>query len=365
MATTSRAPNRGLSFLAMGHERLDALWQAIFSQACPDAIRQRFSRMLSPWGARPMRHKPAWPSDIGDDHSPFEFSLVVGAAAPELRVLVEAQGEQPTAASTCQAALDLSDALQRDGADLARLRAVQEIFLQDAPGSKFSLWHAASLAPDKPHYKAYLNPRLHDAASSFEVAESALRRLALDAVVPALHAARFSPHDDVRYFALDLHRTTKSRVKVYLYQPGATTAHFERLAAMAPQVRRGQATELCELLTGGFGPYTAHPLCSYLSFVEGSPEPYEVTIQVPIRFYCRDDLVARARICALFDACGLDSAPYQNALDAMARRPLSRNAGLNTYVSLRLGESSPRIGVYLAIEAYSVEPRRSSGIRRT
>lgn len=349
----------------MGHARLDALWHAIFGQACPDSIRQRFSRMLSPWGARPVQRKPAWPSDIGDDHSPFEFSLVVGASAPELRVLVEAQGEQPTAASTRQAALDLSDALQRDGADLSRLRAVQEIFLQDAPDAKFSLWHAASLAPDKPHYKAYLNPRLRDAASSFEVAESALRRLALHAAVPALHAARFSPHDDVRYFALDLQSASKSRVKVYLYQPGATNAHFERLARMAPRVRPGQATELCELLTGELGPYAAHPLCTYLSFVEGSSEPYEVTIQVPIRFYCRDDLVARARVCALFEACGLDSTPYQQALHAIARRPLSRGAGLCTYVSLRLGASSPRICVYLAVEAYSVEPRHSSGVRHT
>ncbi|RYZ58274.1 MAG: tryptophan dimethylallyltransferase, partial [Proteobacteria bacterium] len=220
------------------------------------------------------------------------------------------------------------------------------------------------LVPSAPHYKAYLNPRVGEPGSSFALASESLARLGLQAAVPTLHSARQSPDDDVRYFGIDLKRTEKSRVKVYLYQPGATTAYYERLAGMAPRYRAGEATALCRALTGFDGPYTRHPLCTYLSFVEGSDRPYEVTIQVPIRFYCPDDQIARSRVLAFLESRRLDPQPYDDALYALARRPLSRGSGLQTYVSLRLGEATPRVAVYLAVEAYAVDERRASGVRR-
>lgn len=360
-AARSREPVQ--SFLQFGNARLANLWRALREESCPAEVHERFSMMLAPWGNRLIPRRPGWRSDIGDDHSPFEFSVVFARdTPPQLRLLVEAQGDTPTYAATLQASLRLTEQLERRGADLSRLRQVQPLFLEPEADrdTTFSLWHAASLEPEEPHYKAYFNPRTSVARDSFELVACAMDRLGMPYAREVLVRARRGNADEVRFFSLDLQADEQARAKVYLYQPGATTSHFERLAKLAPSYRAGEATRLCQTLLGSEGPYVAHPLCTYLSFVEGHERPYEVTMQLPLRFYCDNDEVAKARTISLFDALGLDAEPLARAIDALAARPLDRASGILTHVSLRLGEEQPRVAVYLAVELFARTPTISS-----
>jgi DMATS type aromatic prenyltransferase len=361
------------TYFEIATSRLDRLWHAVYGRACPPAARARFETMMLPWGAARIPSRPSWPSDIGDDHSPYEFSIAFAPnEAPVVRFLVEAQGSEPTLASTRDAALDLTHRLAEHGVDLARFERVRELFLPPVPDARFALWHAARLS-GKPEVKAYFNPQIAGKERSFELVEWAMRALGFESAWPSLveAAQRRTVDDEIRYFALDLAGGEAARVKVYLYQRGVTAEHLERMAALRPGYMSGDLTEFCRAMTGTTGPYDAFPLCTYLSFVEGDPIPTEVAVQIPVRFYVDNDATARTRIMDYMRARGVSADLYDKALTALAPRELGKAAGLNTYVSLRAGTS--RLTVYIATELFStplhakassmvssVPPRRSS-----
>lgn len=332
--------------------RLERLWRALYDEPVPATARERFDTMLLPWGAAMVPAAPRWPSDIGDDHSPYEFSIALAPGeAPSIRFLVEAQGTEPTLASTRDAALDLTARLAAQGADLTRFERIRDLFLPPVPTARFALWHATRLS-GKPEVKAYFNPQIAGKERSFELVETAMRALGMESAWPAaLEAAqRRTEDDEIRYFAVDLAAGEAARAKVYFYQRGVTTEHLERMAAIQPGYAHGQMTEFCRAMTGSTGPYTEFPLCTYLSFVAGSAAPAEVAVQIPIRFYVPDDNVARARISGWMRERGLAHETYERALSALAPRELAAGAGLNTYASLRMGTN--RLTVYLATELF-------------
>ncbi len=332
--------------------RLERLWRALFGEPVPASARARFDTMVLPWGASIIPAAPPWPSDIGDDHSPYEFSIALAPnEAPSVRFLVEAQGAEPTLASTRDSALDLTRRLTAHGADLTRFEQVRDLFLPPVPAARFALWHAARLT-GQPEVKAYFNPQIAGKERSFEIVETAMRTLGLGSAWPAVLGAtqRQTADDEIRYFALDLVGGEAARAKVYFYQRGVTAEHLERMAAIQPGYERGQMTEFCRAMTGSTGPYTEFPLCTYLSFVSGIPAPTEVAVQIPIRYYAANDAVARDRIVGWMRARGLAPATYERALSALAPRELTAGAGLNTYASLRMG--TDRLTVYLATELF-------------
>lgn len=345
--------------------RLDRLWHAIYGEACPPEARARLNTMVLPWGAAQIPGKPSWPSDIGDDHSPYEFSIAFAPnEAPVVRFLVEAQGSEPTLDSTRDAALDLTQRLTKHGVDLARFERVRELFLPPVPNARFALWHAARLSSGKPEVKAYFNPQIAGKERSFELVESAMRTLGFESAWPSLVEAvqRRSADDEIRYFALDLVGGEAARVKVYFYQRGVTAEHLERMAAIRPGHVNGDLTEFCRTMTGTTGPYNSFPLCTYLSFVEGDPTPTEVAVQIPVRFYVDSDTRARTRVMHYMQSRGVSADLYDEALMALAPRELGKGAGLNTYVSLRAGTS--RLTVYIATELFGT-PLHTNGAARS
>lgn len=346
------------TFVELATRRLDRIWRAVYDAPCPPEARARMLRMLAPWGQRPIPARNEWPSDIGDDHSPFEFSLALEPDAPELRFLVEAQGAEPTFRSTRDAALELNRSLREDGADLSRFHRVEDVLLPDVEHARFSLWHAGRLA-STPQYKAYFNPQILGVERSWGLVDEAMQRLDLgDAWRSAVQAARQRPTDEVRYFALDLSADERARAKVYFYQRGIEAADLERIASTLPRYRKGDATAFCRAITGSSGPYTRVPLCTYLSFVGGEAIPQEMTIQIPIRFYAADDAAARDSVRAYLRDRGMRPDLYDRAVAAAAERDLAAGSGIQSYVSLRLdGADEPRLVVYLAVEAFSVAPR--------
>jgi DMATS type aromatic prenyltransferase len=346
------------TYASLGLARLSALWRALARSECPGDVKDLFTAMLAPWGDSRLPAAPAWPSDITDDHTPFEFSVAFSQAKPELRILVEAQGASPTLASTMAAGIELNRALAARGANFERFRAVEDLFLPRDPVGRFALWHAAALVPgEAPSFRVYLNPQVQGVERSYALVEEALVRLGLKDAFPALAAGarRSPPHDELRYFSLDLSADARARVKIYVYHHDATVDDLERAYSVAGNHAPGAVAELCEAIAGTRDRLLTPPGTCF-AFVQGDEAP-TATLHLPIRFYTENDGEARARIRDYFVRKEIPVEPYDQVLEAAAHRPLEAGSGLQTYASLRLGRA-PRVTVYLAPEAFRTAPPR-------
>src|SRR5262245_31724061 len=86
------------SFIDQGRSRLRGLCTATGLTAQTEKILESFTRLLAPWGHGPVEREPLWRSDVGDDHTPYEFSVAFGEET-ELRLLVEPLGGPPSLTS--------------------------------------------------------------------------------------------------------------------------------------------------------------------------------------------------------------------------------------------------------------------------
>jgi DMATS type aromatic prenyltransferase len=335
-----------MTFTEAALRRLEGLWRALYGEPCPERPRALAKKMLAPWGDSPIPAKPAWRSDIGDDHSPFEYSVAF-AKVPELRLLVEGQGDDLRAAG-----LRVEETLGQEGAHLGRARLLRDLFLtQDVRAPLFYLWHTATMR-EPLKVKCYFNPSVRGADHARSLVQAAMERLGMPEAWRGFAAAQAALDTRAVFlFCLDLDDGPAARVKLYAQPEGATAADLARVAG-APEV-----ADFCRAITGSDGPYhysqTVTRLPSlYFSYTRNQEQPSDVTVQVPIRHYVRDDRAARDRICAYFKSRGLDAAPYERALDAVAGRPLEKGRGLNAWVSLRAG--TDLVTVYFAAELYRV-----------
>jgi DMATS type aromatic prenyltransferase len=355
-----------LSFADFGADRLSRLCHAVGSKEQARDAAGVFRQMLAPWGERAVGAQPRWPSDIVDDHTPFELSISLGGSRPEVRVLVEAQGETPTLRAQQQAGRALSARLERDfGADLGRLRRVEDLFLPADPRGDFALWHAASFRGGRPiDSKVYLNLQARGRPLAPALAEEALVRLGMSRAWPSfarIAASRGFDADELLYFSLDLSARPDARVKIYVRHHRATARELEAALALAPQYEPGHAARMIHALGGGEGPFTARALVTCFSYVEGDLErPSEATLYFPIGGYVAHDLEATARISLYLKEIGVSTSAYEAAIEAVAWRPLDRGVGLQSYVSLRHEQGQPRLTMYFGPEAYSTQPPRTA-----
>jgi DMATS type aromatic prenyltransferase len=325
-----------------------------------------FRSLIEPWGDRlVLGDPPAWPSDIVDDHTPFEFSVTVGGRRSEARMLIEAQGERPTLLCQQAAGRALSQRLEREhGADLTRLRLVEDLFLPPDPQGIFAVWHAVSFRSDgELDLKVYLNLQAQGRARAPELAAEALDRLGFPgAMDPLLRGAarRGLDRDELLYFSLDLTPHPEARVKLYFRHHQATAGELEQALALSPNHAPGDVTRMCRALGGGDGPFATRAPVSCFSYVEGAGEqPTSATMYFPITGYVSDDREAKSRISAYLAGLGAPAAAYEAAVDAFTPRPLEDGVGMQSYVSLRQESGVPRLTVYLGPEAYSTRPPRS------
>src|SRR5262245_4452152 len=70
-----------------------------------------FGDLLGTSATRRVGDAPAYASDVVDDHTPFELSLAVGGAAPQLRLLVETVSGDSSLAARWAAARTLGERL--------------------------------------------------------------------------------------------------------------------------------------------------------------------------------------------------------------------------------------------------------------
>jgi hypothetical protein len=309
---------------------------------------------------------PAWESQISDDHTPVEYSLSFDKGRlPRIRFLIEPSGRRPDLRANMQAGLQVLELLaDRYQFSLDRLCMLQDLFFPRRPQGPFGLWLAAELGRSgTPRFKVYLNPSVHGPDRAWQVVGEALARLGFgDAFLSLLrYGVRRNRQVDRSYiFSLDLGSPWgRPRVKVYIRHEGFSGAEAALAAGAVPGVSPESIAQFCGLV-GGPGPFTARPLISCYSFVEGDRErPSAYTLHVPIRDYVLHDADARNRASAALDCYGFDASLLGRALAGVSRRPLTAGVGLISYVALVCNPRPRRMTVYISSEAYKAAPPRS------
>jgi DMATS type aromatic prenyltransferase len=321
--------------------------------------------LMRPWGARKIPKVAPYPSSIGDDHSPYEYSVAYGARYTELRILLEAQAAEPDLLSNHMEALRVNERLRTQwGASLSRFEQIADLFMpaSDAAAHGFSLWHAACLSPTGlPDFKVYLNPQLHGREAADDVIDEVIGRLGLVGAKEALAHLRFRgrEQDELKYLSLDLSDKARARVKIYVCHHDAQPEQLERAFTVAPSHRAGDAANFCAAMAPQTARFDRKPISSCLAFVAGDPEPYTVTMHLPIAHYAESDAHARRRIASFMTVHGMDELLHTRVLRSLARTPLETSSGIQSYASYRRQDDSMRLTVYLSPELY-----RHSGSRQ-
>jgi DMATS type aromatic prenyltransferase len=342
----------------IARSQLRGLAQALGVSRDADRHEEVRARLFDGWGDAEVPQKPVYLSAIGDDHSPFEYSIALGPDASELRLLFEAQGTEPSLSANRSAALAFNQRLAPYGATFERFDRIRDLFMPDAPEGAFTLWHAVTFGSGQPEFKIYLNPFARGPMHAWGIVTEALTRLGLGDAVKTLKMAanRGGVLDQPNYFSLDLSRASTARVKVYLRHPDATAAELERTFSHAVRHRVGDVTEFCNAMIGQVGPFSSKPATSCFSFVEGSSRPVAATLHLPVAHYIDNDASIRRRVMAYLEAHQLSAETYDRALAAMASHSLDQTRGLQSYASYRREPTGIRLTAYLSPELFR-QPR--------
>lgn len=346
------APPPPGTYLDRCQHGLAALSQALLRPQETNAYTELAAFLFESWGEHEVPRQAPYPSNIGDDHSPFEYSLAFDPEGVELRLLFESQSEPATPAANQAAALELSRRIARRYAlDFRRFDLIQDLFLTSSPSADFSLWHAVCLNPGKPPaFKIYLNPQVRGADAATSVMEEALGRLGFGAktIAATRQAIKRPGLDALGYFSLDLADGPDARVKVYVAHPLIDAAELDTIFELCPAHRPGDVIDFCEAISGSRATFARKPLMSCMSFVSGSELPKAMTLHLPIAHYVDTDAIAAERSEAFLRGAGLDHAAYRRSMSTIASRPLHETLGVQSYASYRREKGGLRFTAYLS-----------------
>jgi len=311
--------------------------------------------MMEGWGEREVPPLAPYPSRIGDDHSPYEYSVQFAKDAVELRMLCEAQAPAPSLYGNQTAGMALNRRLaQLYAVDLSRFDCLQDLFCPEDPQGPFSIWHAACFdRAGRPDFKIYLNPRVHCGTSGEELVTEGVARLGLPPSVLSLIQRVVDRGGVPNYFSLDLAARLGSRVKVYFSHEDVTVDQLEAIFSFAPSNRAGDVTRFCREILGGVPSLRRKPICYCFSFVTGVDGPLAVTFHLPVAHYLENDAEITGRVAAFMAGEGLPVDAYRRAVSAMSRRDLAQAVGLQSYFSFRREAMGLKVTAYLSPELFS------------
>lgn len=343
---------------------LRALTTALFhADDDADSLSDLVEEMFGDWGSLTIPPHPPYPSRIGDDHSPFEYSVAFAPGGPELRLLFEAQAFPPTDVGNRQAALAFNRRLAgRAGVDMKRFDQIADLFLGEQETREFSLWHAVCLnRGQQPMFKLYLNPQVRGTAEAWTLLRAATLKLGLSASTMSYvaEALRRPGLDQLSYFSLDLADDAKARVKIYVAHHAITPQHLDDIFGICPAHQAGDVVTFCESMVGDRQTFEQKPLMSCLSFTSGSERPNTMTLHLPIAHYVENDEVVSRRVGSFLQHHGLDHDGYRAAINAIAKRPLGDARGIQSYASYRREAGALRFTAYLSPELFAPAARRS------
>ncbi|OTA80668.1 hypothetical protein M434DRAFT_25462 [Hypoxylon sp. CO27-5] len=310
------------------------------------------------WGQLPIPQDVSssrWMSYVSNDHSPFEYSVVLDqeTGEAELRFLIEAQpsdDEAPGNLTQLQAeALAFSKRIANEygtRVSLNRFNAIRDLFMPNQPEGSFAAWYSYAPGKDGAEWKIYLNPSYTptpDRHSAISITRTALERIGLSeswAVVQSI----LEPSESIIYFSLDLSSDARNaRAKVYISHGTATTASAiaKKHAAVSPHADTYEIQRFCETMGGGqyqLGPYGRKPLLSCFAFTIQAPDRPVGTVHFPISAYADDDREIQERIeryMASVSVPPLFRKRYRKMISAVQRRPLDQGTGVHAWVSLK------------------------------
>ncbi|MDI3288663.1 iron-containing redox enzyme family protein [Polyangium sp. 15x6] len=346
------------SYYAHGSAELRSLARALGQHAQIDSLLGTFRAMIEPWGYRRVGDLRGWRSNVADDGTPYELSVAFSEEEqPEIRVLVEAQGESPGLDALWRAGKDLSRRLQHDfNASLSKLHEVEDLFEPRGAG-RLAVWHAAAFQPEQaPEFKIYLDAQAQGTARAQSVVEEALWRLGYRHAWRRMLEGplrRGFALDELKYFALDLSPHGEARAKVYVSHHGVSLAELS--ASLLPDACDVDSmVDFCRHMTGGEGPYTGRPIFTCTAFRDiHMSAPLSQTLYVPIVDYTSSDHMVRQRVSGYMDLHGLPVRSYQAALPAKAEGKTNRK---HSYVGLRHDGGKRRLTVYVSPQAHAPMP---------
>ncbi len=342
------------SLLALARDQLERLCPVVALDGRVDEILSDLAATLGEYALRRIDDGPLFPSDVCDDHTPFEFSITIEEGVRELRVLVEAAGGDFSLGSMQAAGRGATHWIREQRAAVTdRLDSIEDLFLAAEPQGLFTRWHALEYRGSRPpRIKVYLNPRLAGPEQARERVDQALHRLGRDDARRELdRRIRRGGLDEVKYFALDLDATPSARLKVYVRHHDLTASQLEAYFAETRDYPPGVAEAFCRAMLGP-DPWTGKPVFSCLSWIDSETRP-KPTVYAPLSGYAANEAVARNRVASYMMAQGIDHAALDGALSALAGVPLWQARGVVSYASARWdGVGPPRVTAYLSPLAY-------------
>jgi DMATS type aromatic prenyltransferase len=349
-----------------GSERLMGVARGLgLDESSAASMKEVFRTMASSWHDLPASGTPAWPSDVCDDHSPYELSMTIEETGPQLRVLVEPMDRPASLVANRTASLRLHEVLRRNyGINLDRLHALENLLMPEEAQGHFVAWYSAAIAKGQAmDFKAYFNLTILGRKRAPELAQEAFRRIGFNKAWPTVQAMmerRGAGQDELVYFALDLSHRADARAKLYFRHHRATAEFVDEFCGVARHHKPGIVTEFCRQMGGGeLGPYGSKGLVTCFNFTDPADErPKAVTAYFPVSHYAPNDSVIRQRISRYMVSQSLDTRPYEGMLDACAQRPLHVGTGIHTYAAVRWMER-PRVTVYFSPETYGRQPERA------
>lgn len=335
--------------------QLTALGHAAGEPELARALAELVPIVSGGWDSVALTEAPAWPSDLTDDGTPFELSIGLTGAEPDLGLLVEPRQVSRDSRESFAEALKVGHALRdRHGANLDRLERVLDLF-EPPVGSmpRFTLWYAVQYRVRGPLFKAYLNPELRGPNSGPDLVREALTRVGM-ASAWSFIAERCVSSTTMPYVSLDLSIDAHARVKVYVAHHAATAAQLEHAGAGTCNHRAGDFARWLPALAPGRSGGDRPVLVCY-ALVAGQHAP-EVTLHVPVRCHVVSDRVALRGARSL--CAPRDGRLLERVVTALATRPLDAGRGLITYVSLRRILERVRVTAYLAPQPFAVTATR-------
>jgi DMATS type aromatic prenyltransferase len=319
------------------------------------------------WSQRPLGEAPRW-SGFSDDCTPYEMSVVLGTARPEVRVGFEVQSATPSPLSYWDAGLAMNrEIARRFGVDLTAFERLQDLFRPTSPDAFFAMWHGVCFWPDSPPaFKLYLNPYGKGFERGSEVLAAALDRLGFPRAIPELVARMRPGLDQFLGLGIDLSSELGGRAKVYLRTRRAPEAHLAELMSLAGDARPDEAVTFAKTVTGCAGSFDRRPLQVCYAFLDpsgGGARPDRATLLVPPITYATNDAVIRDRVALALERFGGPVDLYRRYAAAFAPEAPERDRGAHGYVSLQWEKGRPRLTSYFYGRAFrdrfgEVDPRR-------
>ncbi|GAP85236.1 putative tryptophanase [Rosellinia necatrix] len=319
-----------------------------------DQLASAVELTMSDWGKSRIPEEidtSGWVSHVSNDHSPFEYSVVLDQSTgeAEVRFLVEGQlsggrGDGDFLPQLQEKALQLTREIAGNYSatvSLDRFDLVRDLFMPAKPEGKFSAWHSYAASQKGPEWKVYFNPSAVPGRDKTLVAtRTALERLGMGDTWRLVEDT-LSPSESVVYISLDLcSDADHARVKVYISHTSATAqAIAQKHVALSPHADAYEVQRFCEAMAGGsLGSYTGKPLLSCFAFTTRAPRQAEGTVHFPIDGYAADDDEAVRRVEQYLAAVGtapLYKQRYRRIIGAMQRKLPHRRPCIQSWVSLK------------------------------